>query len=175
MGQPSIYHATVALSFQIEICNLDRTKYSFLATSWYKKVIFTKNWVTRSCRPSDDMSFVLHINEHLWNQCHLLVDILRMQAARRLIIVYTIMFVVFLTGFRQHDQWVSQLCVCHEPQKQICWRGKEIALYIYVFTRMPFWEYVVPFTYLITESNVSVACNEDTNYQFIYFLQPKTT
>ena len=42
MGQPSIYHATVALSFQIEICNLDRTKSSFLATSLYKKVIFTK-------------------------------------------------------------------------------------------------------------------------------------
>ena len=45
MGQPSIYHATVALSFQIEICNLDRTKKkksSFLATSLYKKVIFTK-------------------------------------------------------------------------------------------------------------------------------------
>ena len=57
MGQPSIYHATVALSFQIEICNLDRTKSSFLATSLYKKVIFTKNWVTRSCRPSDDMNF----------------------------------------------------------------------------------------------------------------------
>ena len=53
MGQPSIYHATVALSFQIEICNLDRTKSSFLATSLYKKVIITKNWVTRSCRPSD--------------------------------------------------------------------------------------------------------------------------
>ena len=44
MGQPSIYHATVALSFQIEICNLDRTKSSFLATSLYKKVIFSKNW-----------------------------------------------------------------------------------------------------------------------------------
>ena len=55
MGQPSIYHATVSLSFQIEICNLDRTKSSFLATSLYKKVIFTKNLVTRSCRPSDDM------------------------------------------------------------------------------------------------------------------------
>ena len=37
MGQPSIYHATVSLSFQIEICNLDRTKSSFLATSLYKK------------------------------------------------------------------------------------------------------------------------------------------
>ena len=55
MGQPSIYHATVALSFQIEICNLDRTNSSFLATSLYEKVIFTKNLVTRSCRPSDDM------------------------------------------------------------------------------------------------------------------------
>ena len=55
MGQPSIYHATVALSFQIEICNLDRTKFSVLATSLYKKFIFTKNWVTRSCRPSDDI------------------------------------------------------------------------------------------------------------------------
>ena len=43
----------MALSFQIEICN--RTKSSFLATSLYKKVIFTKNWVTRSCRPSDEM------------------------------------------------------------------------------------------------------------------------
>ena len=56
MGQPSIYHATVALSFQIEICKLDRTKSSVLdSTSLYKKVIFTKNWVTMSCRPSDDM------------------------------------------------------------------------------------------------------------------------
>ena len=45
-----------ALSFQIEIWNLDRTKSSFLATSLYKKVIFTKNWVTRSCRPSDDIA-----------------------------------------------------------------------------------------------------------------------
>ena len=33
MGHPSFYHATVALSFQIEICNMDRTKSSFLATS----------------------------------------------------------------------------------------------------------------------------------------------
>ena len=30
-----------------------------LATSLYKKVIFTKNWVTRSCRPSDDMGIAL--------------------------------------------------------------------------------------------------------------------
>ena len=43
------------VSFQIEICNLDRTKSSFLATSLYKKVIFTKNWVTRSCHPTDDI------------------------------------------------------------------------------------------------------------------------
>ena len=42
MGLPSFYYVTVALSFQIEICNLDRTKSSFLATSLYKKVIFTK-------------------------------------------------------------------------------------------------------------------------------------
>ena len=64
MGQPSIYHATVALSFQIEICNLDRTKSSFLATSLYKKVIFTKNWVTRSCRPSDYalFKFFIHVD-----------------------------------------------------------------------------------------------------------------
>ena len=41
-GTAFYYHATVALSFQIEICNLDRTKSSFLATSLYKKVIFTK-------------------------------------------------------------------------------------------------------------------------------------
>ena len=34
-----------------------KTKSSFLATSLYKKVIFTKNWVTRSCCPSDDMCF----------------------------------------------------------------------------------------------------------------------
>ena len=54
MGQSSFYHATVALSFQIEICNLDRTKSSFLATSLYKKVIFTKNWVTMSCHPTDE-------------------------------------------------------------------------------------------------------------------------
>ena len=59
MGQPSIYHAIVALSFQIEICNLDRTKSSYLATSLYRKVIFTKNWVTRSCRPSDDIMVTL--------------------------------------------------------------------------------------------------------------------
>ena len=45
MGQPSIYHATVAPSFQIEICNLDRKISSSLATSL----------VTRSCRPSDGM------------------------------------------------------------------------------------------------------------------------
>ena len=55
MGQPPFYHATVALSFQIEICNLDRTKRRFLATSLYKKVISTKNWVTRSCHPTDAM------------------------------------------------------------------------------------------------------------------------
>ena len=55
MGQPSFYHATVALSFQIEICNLDRTKSSVLATSLYKNIIFTKNWVTRFYYPTDDM------------------------------------------------------------------------------------------------------------------------
>ena len=33
MGQPSFYHATVALSFQVEICNLNRIKSSFLPTS----------------------------------------------------------------------------------------------------------------------------------------------
>ena len=42
MGQPSFYYATVALPFQIEICNFDRTKSSFPATSLYKEVIFTK-------------------------------------------------------------------------------------------------------------------------------------
>ena len=50
--------------FQIEICNLDRTKSSFLATSLYKKVIFTKNWVTRSCR-SDDMHISTNKNKYL--------------------------------------------------------------------------------------------------------------
>ena len=35
---PSLLRATVALSFQIEICNLDRTKSSFLAT-----ILFLKN------------------------------------------------------------------------------------------------------------------------------------
>ena len=49
------YHATEALSLQIEICTLERTKTSLLATSLYKKVIFTKNLVTRSCHPTDDM------------------------------------------------------------------------------------------------------------------------
>ena len=33
MGQPSFYHATAALSFQIEICNSDKTKFSFIALS----------------------------------------------------------------------------------------------------------------------------------------------
>ena len=42
--QPSIYHATVSVSVQIEICNLDRTKSSFLATSLYKRCIFTKSF-----------------------------------------------------------------------------------------------------------------------------------
>ena len=56
MGQPSIYHATVALSFQIEICNLDRTKSSFLATSLYKRK-FHQKLSTRSCRPSDILVF----------------------------------------------------------------------------------------------------------------------
>ena len=40
MWQPSFNHATVDLSFQIEICNLDRTKSSFLAKSLYKKSNF---------------------------------------------------------------------------------------------------------------------------------------
>ena len=66
MGQPSFYHATVALSFQIEISNLDRTKSGFLATSLYKKVIFTKNWVTRFCRPSDDI-MLLNCTRRIWN------------------------------------------------------------------------------------------------------------
>ena len=69
MGQPSIYHATVALSFQIEICNLDRTKSSFLATSLYKKVIFIKHWVTRSCRPSDYVQM-----DWMWIDHHLLAS-----------------------------------------------------------------------------------------------------
>ena len=43
MNGTTFYHATVALSFQIEICNLDRTKSSFLPKSLCKKVIFTKN------------------------------------------------------------------------------------------------------------------------------------
>ena len=46
MGQSSFYHATVALFLQIEICSLDRTKSSSLATSSYEKLIFAKNWVT---------------------------------------------------------------------------------------------------------------------------------
>ena len=42
MGEPSFYHATVVvaavyISFQIEIYNLDRTKSSFLASSFYIK------------------------------------------------------------------------------------------------------------------------------------------
>ena len=67
-GQPSFYHATVALSLQIEIYNLDRTKSSFLyCTSLYKKVIFTKNWVTRSYHPTNKMcisgrNYPLHVS-----------------------------------------------------------------------------------------------------------------
>ena len=34
MGQPSLYHAIVALSFQIEIYNLDRRKFSFVASKF---------------------------------------------------------------------------------------------------------------------------------------------
>ena len=35
------YHATVDLSFQIEISNLDRTESRFLVTSLYRKVNIT--------------------------------------------------------------------------------------------------------------------------------------
>ena len=58
--QPSIYHATVALSFQIEICNLDRTKSSFLATSLYKKVIFTKKLSYKVLSPQRQYGTVMH-------------------------------------------------------------------------------------------------------------------
>ena len=53
MGQSSFCHATVALSFQTENWNFDRTKCSLLATSVYKKVILSKNWVTRFYHPTD--------------------------------------------------------------------------------------------------------------------------
>ena len=56
MEQSSFYHATVALSFHIEICNLDRTKSSCLATSLYK-VILTKHLVAWFYHPTDDMVF----------------------------------------------------------------------------------------------------------------------
>ena len=49
MGKP-FYHATVALCFHIEICNLDRTTFTFIhvATSLYKKKYFSqKDWVAR--------------------------------------------------------------------------------------------------------------------------------
>ena len=36
--------------------NLDMTKSSFLATSLYRKVTFTKNWFTRFYHPTDDMN-----------------------------------------------------------------------------------------------------------------------
>ena len=49
MGQTSSYHALVALSFQIEIYNLDRTKSSFLAKCLLGN--FTKNWVTLFYHP----------------------------------------------------------------------------------------------------------------------------
>ena len=55
MGQPSFCHVTVALSFQIKICNLDRTKACFVATSLNKKYIFTRNWVTRLYHPTNDL------------------------------------------------------------------------------------------------------------------------
>ena len=46
MGQPSFYHATVALSFQIEICNLDRGRRWFPSFKIiFKKVIFIQNLV----------------------------------------------------------------------------------------------------------------------------------
>ena len=57
-------HTTVALSFKIEIYNLDRTKSSFLATSLYKKVTFTKNWVTRFYHPTDDAFLTFFLLTH---------------------------------------------------------------------------------------------------------------
>ena len=68
-----------SIFFSIKICNLDRTKSTFLATSLYKKVIFTKNWVTtcRSCHPSDhiDIHCVFSVETYLcmyWLQYTLL-------------------------------------------------------------------------------------------------------
>ena len=70
MGQPSIYHATVSLSFQIEICNLDRTISSFLATSLYKKVIFTKNVSYKVLSPQRRYATIKNfIFIHLWITC----------------------------------------------------------------------------------------------------------
>ena len=59
MGRPSFYHATVALSFQIEICNLDSTKSSFLAAHLYKKVIITPPTI----------SIVIYILFASWSNC----------------------------------------------------------------------------------------------------------
>ena len=73
MGDSSFYHATVALSFQIEIYNLDLgQKCSFLATSLYiyEKVIFTKNWFTRFYYPTDIMQAVEYCGYlALFNSC----------------------------------------------------------------------------------------------------------
>ena len=56
MGQPSLYHATMALVLQIDISNLDRTKSSLLSCKFlYQTSNFTKVWVTRSYHPSDNM------------------------------------------------------------------------------------------------------------------------
>ena len=45
---------------------MDRTKSStcILATSLYKQVIFTKNWVRRSCHPTDDMLYQAPATKH---------------------------------------------------------------------------------------------------------------
>ena len=73
-----IYHATVALSFQIEICNLDRTKSSFLATSLYKKVIFTKIELQGLVAPAMISSYTcIHIC--WWKEEQLAIDLSRLK------------------------------------------------------------------------------------------------
>ena len=66
LGQPSFYRATVALSFQIEIYNLERTKSSLLATSLYKKSNFHQKLSYKVLSPDWRCAFLLLIFTYFW-------------------------------------------------------------------------------------------------------------
>ena len=101
--------------FQNEICNLDRTKSSFLATRLYEKVIFTNNWVTTYKVLSLHLRYV---GSPIFHWIFKYIDIIILQ-------IYSIVNLVELS------QWIMKKKSWEIRQAHLHWSDAQLVLSFY--------------------------------------------